>query len=400
MARSATFYLSHWHGFAGTVHDICGRNHAGLECDRDLGQPFYVTWDGTEKGAEWGDSQYRMSKMPGATAWMKMPAHLKVGFERIGKMNWATMIREPVPNPQSFSGSNPPSAQTDFRVPGRTPGTVVVVPTMTVTIPVRSNCEHTTESGENLFGLDIDAIWTWWFEILMADPNDPRRQYCKISTMRDTAVNCCGMVGLALLKGGLGDYATPPTNVFYQGSASLLRWVNKASKRIEELNRQRQAIMASVDYRTVRAFTDGAQAEDLHYYCDLPDLATWKRLSAVQEGIKTGFARRKEQVAEIDRLLPLYHAARVAGRPTGAGTPTVPPAPAGPSWMELLAKIHEQCFQHLADKPNSDRRGSMLGLAKTIHAAIGGHNWYQSDLANALTSRPEMSSAWVAGYNR
>ena len=398
MPRSATFYLSDYGGFWGSVENRIGVNHAGLECDRDTGQTFYVTWDGTVKGADWGDSQYRLSKLPGATTVMKLPAHMKVGFAEINKMNWATNRPEAEPNPRSFAGAEPPTADRDYRVPGRTPGTVVNIPTMRVRIPVRSPGGVASNGDENLFGLDIDAIWTWWFEILMSDPNDPRQQYCKLSTMRSTSVNCCGMVGLALLKGGLGDYASPPTNVFYQGSASLLRWVNKAVKRIAELNDQRRTIMTSPDYRSVQAFNDGPQAEDFHGYADLPDLASWKRHSAVQESLRTGFARRKEQVAEIDRLLPLYHAARAAAPPTG-GTPTIPPAPNGPTWMELLTKIHEQCFLHLVEKPNSDRRWPMLALAKTIHDAIGGFNWYQEELANGITATP-MSTAFIGNYNR
>jgi len=398
MPRSATFYLSDWGGFWGSVNDTSGVNHAGLECDRDTGQPFYVTWNGTIKGADWGASKTRVAKLPGALNAMNMPAHMKIGFSDINKMNWTTNRMEPVPNPLAFTGVNALTPTTDYMVPGRNPGTVVNIPTMRVRIPVRSPGGVVSNGDENLFGLDIDAIWTWWFEILMADPNDPRRQYCKISTMRSTAVNCCGMVGLALLKGGLGDYASSPTNVFYQGSASLLRWINKAVKRIADLNDQRRSIMSSPEYRAIPAFNDGPQAEDFHGYADLPDLASWKRHSAVQESLRTGFARRKEQVAEIDRLLPLYHAARAAAAPTG-GTPTIPPVPNGPSWMELLTKIHEQCFQHLVEKPNSDRRQPMLALAKTIHEAIGGNNWYQTELANGITAMP-MSTGFVGNYRR
>lgn len=400
MPRSATFYVSNWPNFLNKVYGASGQNHAGLECDRGAGQPFYVTWDGTVRGADWSDSKYRLAKLPGATTLLKMPAHMKVGFAEINKMNLTTVRMEPADNPRSFVGFNPPTPQTDFQIPGRTPGSIVSIPTLKVPIPVRSPGGVAATAADELFGLDVEAIWNWWFEILMLPPDDPRRSYCRFSTMRDTAVNCCGMVGLALLKGGLGNYASPPTNVFFQGAASLQRWIQKGVKRIEALNQQRKTIMASIDYQRVNAFNDGEQQPDFHGYPDLPSLDAWKRRSAVQEGLKTGFARRKEQVAEIDRLLPLYHAARRVGPPTGAGTPTHPPAPAGPSWMELLTNIHEQCFQHLAEKPTSDRRQAMLALAKTIHDAISGYNWYQDDLANAYTPRPETFTGWVGGYNR
>ena len=70
------------------------------------------------------------------------------------------------------------------------------------------------DAADNLFGIDVEAIWTWWFEILNLDPEDPRRMYRKCATMRAGPTNCCGMVGRALQMGGLDVYASSPTNLF------------------------------------------------------------------------------------------------------------------------------------------------------------------------------------------
>ena len=373
MARSATFYIS---SLASGSAQISGQAHAGLECDRDAGQPFYVTWNGTIRGADWGPSQNRVSKLPGIVSLMNIPAHMQIGFDTIYSMDPATGVYGNRANPCSFYGANALTADTDYR--DRATG--APRPRLSVKIPVRAPGGVACEADDNLFGLDVDAIWTWWFNILMLPPNDPRRQYCKISTMDSAAVNCCGMVGLGLREGGLGSYASEPTNIFYQGSASLLRWVNRAVARINELNDQRRTIMASSDYRTLQSITEGEQAADFHCYSDLPSLDAWKKLSAVQEGLRTGFARRKDQVAEIDRLLPLYHEARRAAKAASAAAGGAPAA--SDDWMSLLTQIHDQCFQHLIQKPTSDRRRAMIMLAKTIHDAIYGFNWVIREAAS------------------
>jgi len=383
MARSATFFVSDRGGFYGAV----GTNHAGLECDRGSGEPYYVTWNGTTRGADWGNIQNRLSRLSWLRNTMTMPAHMKIGFDTIYAMNPVNLVYENRANPQSYFGANPLNAARDYV----NPVTHAPIATLQVKIPVRAPGGVACGPDDNLFGLDVDKIWNWWFNILMLPPDDPRRTYCKISTMNSTSVNCCGMVGLGLREGGLGIYASEPTNLFYQGSASLLRWVNKAVKRIDELNQQRKTIMASLDYQNTTTFPEGKQAADFHFFQDLPDLDSWKKRSAVQEGIRTGFARRKEQVAEIDRLLPLYHAAR-AHALANAGSV------GSDVWMDLMTQIHDQCFCHLIEKPNSDRRRPMLMLAKTIHEALYGFNWAQRE----AMSPPAADScvAFVGGYNR
>jgi len=66
--------------------------------------------------------------------------------------------------------------------------------------------------------------------------------YRKCATMRAGPTNCCGMVGRALQFGGLDVYAASPTNLFYQGTATLMHSVDKAVARINELNQQIQPL--------------------------------------------------------------------------------------------------------------------------------------------------------------
>jgi hypothetical protein len=66
--------------------------------------------------------------------------------------------------------------------------------------------------------------------------------------------------------------------------------------------------------------------------------------------------------------------------------------------MELMTQIHDQCFRHLIEKPNSDRRRPMMMLPKTIHEALYGFNWAQRE----AMSPPAADScvSFVGGYNR
>lgn len=371
MSRSAALCFAEPPGVAGTLSRTFGLSHCGLECDRGGGQAFYVTWDGSVRGADLNSAQRK------ATMFATLPAHRRVGFTDISAPSAAAGGNRIVANPFAFDGADALDSTTDFV----DPRTQQPRPFLRKDIPVRAAGGVAFQADDHLFGLDLEAIWAWWFQILILDPADPRRSYCKVATMGSRSTNCCGMVGRALQQGGLGAYAAPPTNIFYQGSASLLRWVEKASRRIDALNTQRRSIMASVEYAAVQPFNDGNQAADFHGFCDLPSLEDWKRRSAVQEGFRTGFARRKEQIAEIDRLLPLYHAARAAAHGHVAATPVLQQdqAPADTDWMSLMTQIHDQCFRHLAEKPTSDRRRAVLGLVKTIHDALRGYAWQAED---------------------
>ena len=360
MAREVKFCTEQFSGIGGKMINAMGFGHAGLHCDRGM-RPFYVTWDGTAAGADWNASQRAAYKV---TPFVSMPAHMRVGFsELINRRTNTTRI-----NPMGWDQATALTAQEDF-------GAGRHGISKQIDIPVKAAGGVAFDAADNLFGIDVEAIWTWWFEILNLDPEDPRRMYRKCATMRAGPTNCCGMVGRALQIGGLDVYASSPSNLFYQGTATLISWVDKAVARINELNQQRVALLGSPEFDQAPRWNFGEPQADFSYHSELPDVNEWKRRSAVQASLKTGLARRHEQVAEIDRLLPLYHAARQdAKRQAGAigATALDQPLP-DTGWMNYLTLIHHLCYDHLASKPTSDRRAAVLALVKVIYESLAGH---------------------------
>ena len=243
---------------------------------------------------------------------------------------------------------------------------------------------HDTVGGA-VWGLNVDAIERWWLEILRLPPGHPRREFVTLSFAQDTEAssgrNCCSTVTEALLVGGLERFHSAPSNVLYQGSSSLKRWVEKAVARIATLNQQRAALIASAEYQHAQAFPGAPQA-DLDGVDDLPELGAWKNASRVESGLRTGIARRKEQVAEIDRLLPLYHASR--GRVNQRDI--LPHQPGDPQerWLVLLGDIQTQCYDHLVQKRGSDRRAAMVSLARSVMNVLDGYVRHQRNLRAAL----------------
>jgi len=360
MAREVTFFTEQFSGIGGKIGNAMDFGHAGLHCDRGM-RPFYVTWDGTAAGADWNASQRAAYKV---TPFVSMPAHMLVGFsELINRRTNTTRV-----NPMGWDQAAALTAQVDFGLPHRGAS-------KRIDIPVKAAGGVAFDAGDNLFGIDVEAIWTWWFEILNLDPEDPRRMYRKCATMRAGPTNCCGIVGRALQIGGLDVYAVSPTNLFYQGTATLISWVDKAVARINELNQQRVALLGSPEFDHAPHWNFGKTQADFSYHSELPDVNEWKRRSDGQASLKTGLARRHEQVAEIDRLLPLYHAARQnAKRQAGSMGPTALDQPLPDTgWMNYLTLIHHQCYDHLASKPTSDRRAAVLALVKVIYEALAGH---------------------------
>lgn len=368
------------------VKNALGLNHCGLICDRGA-MPLYITWDGTVAGL--APSQTASQKTP-LGMFGKMPASRRVGFSDIRNIH----TRQIEDNPNSWMGVNPLDAETDFGG----------YDTRRFSIPVRAPAGITTQSSDLLFGIDANAISVWWMDMLNLDPDSPQRQYRKFARMGSDATNCCGMIGRALQIGKLDAYADPPKNLFYQGSSTLIRWVNSAVERINFLNESRQKIMITRGYRDASGFPWGDQQDDFNGSAEMPSLKEWLHHSAVQETLKTGLARRKEQIAEIDRLLPQYHLARERYRQLKKIEDTALSAnldDANVAWQKILVSIYEQCFKHLAYKPNSDRRGAVLSLTKTIQGIFSGNATYMEKVANGYFDQPSNEShATVIGYKR
>lgn len=320
---------------------MMGYGHAGLEVP-GTGKWIWVTWNGSP------DAINKACGSLGMTA-MTMPAHIDVGFDqyrnrRTGAMQPNTKFAWNYPGRDGFADEKAGRGE----------------PTTVIEITVAN--AKATGRAKNFYGLFTKEIEEWWTALMTLAPEHPRRQFRLLSTGRDDNLrNCCATVVEALKLGGLESYHPAPTNILFQGSNSLVRWVRACQARIDELNEQRNHIIALADWQATPALNNGVAQPDLADEYDLPSPAVWKKLSEVKASLRTGLARRHEEVARIDTLLPQYHAARVARTQADA----VP-------WFALLTQIQQQCFMHLAGKPTSDRRAAVMGLAKQVLAIVQG----------------------------
>ncbi len=234
------------------------------------------------------------------------------------------------------------------------------------------------------WGLQCDVMCRWWIRMLKLPPDSPQRRFNFHAKMHDTAKNCCATVAKALSIGGLASYAPPPKNVWYQGINTLRRWAEQANKRIWFLNDQRKILMQSEEWRHVNIYV-GPQPFDFMGACELPTLDEWKQMSRVRSSFRTGLARRHDQIAEIDRLLPLYHAARRQAQVENPADDenyfedTEDLLSDSKSWLSYMALIQEQCYFHLTQKPRSDRRLAVVQLAKLINLALRGNTRFHQD---------------------
>ena len=389
----ATVYIWYHHEpIKSKVSEFFGNGHAGLDVFGNCNE-LYVTWQP-------GVSQ-RSDRIKSALS-CKRPAGARLGFrDIIHKDNGRTVpndrfindiiLKEDLTQPDGTLLSPPPrhvGAMTrDYEMEHiyayePQPGFGLVPGTPQKLIEVQ---------GQDIlafkpWGLQCDVICRWWLNILKLPPQDPRRQFRHASTMSDLHSNCCSTVAKALYVGGLTNYASPPSNLIYQGARSLVRWITAANRRIDALNQAHAALTQTPEWRGMQPWVSGNQPFDFMGACELPTLAEWKNMSHVRASFRSGFARRHEQVAEIDRLLPLYHEAR---RVELQGIDPQQPDDfvediellfSHPrSWLNYMAAIQEQCFFHLIQKPRSDRRNAVIRLAKTIDHALRGNIRFHHD---------------------
>jgi hypothetical protein len=212
-----------------------------------------------------------------------------------------------------------------------------VQPTHTFEVPIAVVPAKTPT--DTLFGVSVHRMERFWQRVLQAPPGSSLRRYAALSDFN----NCTGVVVDALLNGGLGHYAAPPSNFVYQDARTLAEWVEKAVERIKDMNDTRWGVMA-----TCRGYRDGGVPVRT-----IPTLQEWKKAS--DEGISF-FARRKEQIAEIDNCLSLYH--RAVGKQNKG------------SQIHALHLVQRHIYSHLTRKVNSDRHYAVRDLAKRVNAVL------------------------------
>lgn len=152
-----------------------------------------------------------------------------------------------------------------------------------IRIPLRDRETHC--------GLSADAMLEWW---------DARKRDAPWYWMISKTRNCDATVVLALIAGGAEAYVPSPTNIVYQGAASLLRWAKDLRARM--LNLEKLIAGAA---NVVQAAVLGGGWLPNNTGAFMPEIwsvSEWKKRSSVTLGM------RREQVAAIDVLLAQYHA--------------------------------------------------------------------------------------------
>jgi hypothetical protein len=220
----------------------------------------------------------------------------------------------------------------------------------------REDCVVPVAEGPNkLFGVRVNRMVKFWKKLMELDPGDPARCYSLLSTHK----NCDAVVVDALLAGGLGWYEPPPGNLVYQDARTLLHWVQKAARRITEMNKQHREIMGMLE---AEKWAD----PDFEPDRTVPTYEEWKKES--EKGI-AWYGQRKMQIAFIDDHLKEYWRARRKN----------PPDEGAMMWR--LFNILWYACEHRKQKPKSDRREAVMSLAQRAHCAL-------EDMLKALDRRP------------
>lgn len=370
-------------GLRGKLDNLVGTGHAGLDV-YGICNHVYITW------APAGGVTFLQQALP-----IKGKATQQLGFEQIRDKRTGQLKsndRYVAPQILEQDPGRPRNAQ------GR-----VVMPPMHRGPLTRQNEIHNFGdappdwdieiAGADLldaraagpaWGLQCDVMCRWWIRMLQLPPESPQRRFNFHAKMHDTAKNCAATVAKALYIGGLANYATPPKNVWYQGINTLRNWAERANQRIFFLNDQRRTLMQSEEWRHTNIYV-GPQPFDFMGACELPTLDEWKQMSRVRSSFRTGLARRHDQIAEIDRLLPLYHNARQQARLENPADDenyfedTEDLLSDSRSWLNYMAAIQEQCYFHLTSKPRSDRRLAVVQLAKLINQALRGNTRFHQE---------------------
>lgn len=316
-----------------------GAGHGAAEIVTPEGHKYYITLYNRGAGT---------SGRPGVFPSQSTEANKVVGFAQI--RNKAGQV---VDNPHAHGTGQALSYHNDCDAYG-------CAANHTFEVPI--SVAPATASTDPLFGVSVHRMERFWKRILLAAPGHPMRRYAALSTHN----NCNGVVVDALLEGGLGHYAAPPSNFVYQDARTLIQWVEKAVERINDMNNARYGLLET--FRIMRRVPQRT----------IPNLQEWKKAS--DEGIAF-FARRKEQIEKIDEYLRLYHwAAKNKNKA---------------AQVRALNMAQRYIYSHLTRKPNSDRREAVRTLAARINAVLEDlfieHD--HAEVATNLNTPPDSASS-------
>jgi hypothetical protein len=314
----ATCNVYIWKLLGDKAYHMVGLAHAGLRLVTRAHFDYYITLYNRSWAKKNG---FRQGIFPS----QKTEAHMDIGFSQI-KNRGGNIIDNP-----SARGTEPrPSHRTvDYQADKNNHGRAkdAYEPDDFSRVPIAFD-------GDNLFGVSDTRIETFWKDVLNADPGHSKRRYALFSKHN----NCCGVVTDALIEGGLDFYEPPPSNLVYQDARTLFKWVEKAKARIDRMNEEYARFKSLIL----------AETDDI-----IPTYEQWKTRSELGVGF---FASRKMQIAFIDDYIKAYHLA-VKKNDTAAQ-------------VRSLIRIQFQAFDHLAKKPNSDRRSAVVWLVARVRNAL------------------------------
>lgn len=212
---------------------------------------------------------------------------------------------------------------------------------------------HTEGNGE--LGLNAKAMITWWRAFRIAHQYQLHGQsgYQFVSTL----YNCASIVMRALIVGEAGFFLKPPAAWFAFSPRDVADYATALKGAIIRAN------MEYNRYFNAKLQWQAINRREMHMHpptaeVELPTVDQWRAMSDANVKF-VALARRREQTAEIDRLLGGYHAQQAWDERTGAGYL---------DRLEYLSLIFEQVSSYIAAKPNGDRLNAMLALAQIVLA--------------------------------
>ena len=210
---------------------------------------------------------------------------------------------------------------------------------------------HAEESAG--LGLNARAMLAWWRAFRSAHRHhlEGKSGYQFVSTLH----NCASIVMRALIAGEAAFFHRPPS-----------AWVSFSPRQVADYADvlKQKIIKANLDYN--RYFASKLEWQqrhrrEMHMHpatttTELPTVDAWIGMSNVNvTGVR--FARRREQTADIDRLLRGYHAQLPWSDANGAETRLV-----------YMSEIFKQIGSYIAAKPKGDRLNAMLALGQLVLA--------------------------------
>jgi len=192
-------------------------------------------------------------------------------------------------------------------------------------------------------GIDTEKIFHWWKSYAGRAAKQERTgeyETAEISNRYQavsTHLNCAGTVYLALRVGGATFFKGRAFTRFYSTPEGVMKWAREVGTAVQDVNRAAMTTMARYAAKRTE-FERKIGRNQQRNPNDLPTLEEWKRISHV--GV---FARRMEQIADMDRELERYH-----GLVWSDPNQTEEKA-------RCLSQIMRSAEEHARLKPKSDR---------------------------------------------